>query len=163
AASTNTSANTRTTSLSRSTTRTRRQSRSLSRTNASRWSRPTPERPHRSHEKPTRARNTTSAEHSRQPPKGGDLSDRSASSVDRLALDRSHERKPLERDRRRTLYRQLNTQQAALCREFALDPERELSIKVVCECGLADCLTPIEMPLSEFEAVRAVPGWWVVS
>ena len=94
---------------------------------------------------------------------GGDLSDRSASSADRLALDRSHERKPLERDRRRTLYRQLNTQQAALCREFALDPERELSIKVVCECGLADCMTPIEMPLSEFEAVRAVPGWWVVS
>ena len=69
-----------------------------------------------------------------------------------------------ERERReRSLYRELNAQKAALCKEFARDLDRELAIRVICECGLAHCMRPIEMPLFEFEAVEAMPLWWVVS
>jgi len=34
---------------------------------------------------------------------------------------------------------------------------------VFCECGSDECMTPIEMTLAEYQAVRAGPTRWVIS
>jgi hypothetical protein len=39
----------------------------------------------------------------------------------------------------------------------------DATIVLICECGVERCLTPVEMTLSEYEAVRAGQGRWVVS
>jgi hypothetical protein len=34
---------------------------------------------------------------------------------------------------------------------------------VVCECGSADCVRPVSVTRDEYEAVRAVPTWFIVA
>jgi hypothetical protein len=62
--------------------------------------------------------------------------------------------------RKRRLSREVNERVAELTKEFGLDDPPMI---VFCECGREDCLTQLaEMKLSEYEAVQAGPGRWVV-
>lgn len=66
--------------------------------------------------------------------------------------------------RHRTLLREVNERIFALTHEFAPSPDGDdLPIMVFCECGIDGCMTPIEMTVPEYEAVREAPGRWVVS
>lgn len=65
--------------------------------------------------------------------------------------------------RSRSLHREVNERVVELIKHFALDGALDSPMQAFCECGLERCLTPIEMTLSEYEAVRAGPGRWVVS
>jgi hypothetical protein len=61
------------------------------------------------------------------------------------------------------LRRDVNERVVELTKEFARDAENDPAVIVFCECGREDCLTRLaEMKLSEYEAVRAGPGRWVV-
>jgi len=70
----------------------------------------------------------------------------------------------LERElRSRRLHREVNERVAQLTTQFARDLASDPSIIVFCECGRESCITQLaEMKLSEYEAVRARPGRWVV-
>ena len=74
-----------------------------------------------------------------------------------------HEKGLGREQRKRSLYRELNERIVELYKELALDSYPNAPIGVVCECGLAGCMRPIEIPFSEFEAIRAGPTRWVVS
>jgi hypothetical protein len=65
--------------------------------------------------------------------------------------------------RSRSLHREVNERLVELIKQFALDGALDSPMQAFCEGGLERCLTPIEMTLSEYEAVRAGPGRWVVS
>ena len=65
--------------------------------------------------------------------------------------------------RHRALLREVNERIFALTQEFALNPGGDLPIMVFCECGTDNCMTPIEMTVPEYEAVREAAGRWVVS
>lgn len=64
----------------------------------------------------------------------------------------------------RRLHREVNKRIAELTERYALDGATDAPMIAVCECGSEDCMTPIEVMLSEYEAtVRAGPGRWAVS
>ena len=63
----------------------------------------------------------------------------------------------------RRLSREVNERISVLNRQFALDASGDLPVIVFCECGREDCMTPVEMTLSEYEAVRKGSDRWVVS
>lgn len=72
--------------------------------------------------------------------------------------------KELEREhRRRSIHREVNERIAELIKRFSRNDAGDPSMMVVCECGIDDCMASIEMRLSEYEAVRAGTGRWVVS
>jgi hypothetical protein len=61
------------------------------------------------------------------------------------------------------LRRDVNERVVELTKEFARDAENDPALIVFCECGREDCITQLaKMKLSEYEAVRAGPGRWVV-
>jgi hypothetical protein len=61
------------------------------------------------------------------------------------------------------LRREVNERVVELTKQFARDAENDPAMIAFCECGRDDCLTRLaEMKLSEYEAVRAGPGRWVV-
>jgi hypothetical protein len=61
------------------------------------------------------------------------------------------------------LRRDVNQRVVELTKEFARVAENDPALIVFCECGREDCVTQLaEMKLSEYEAVRAGPGRWVV-
>jgi hypothetical protein len=62
------------------------------------------------------------------------------------------------------LRRDVNERVVELTKKFARDAENDPALIVFCECAREDCLTRLaEMKLSEYEAVRAGPGRWVVA
>jgi hypothetical protein len=61
------------------------------------------------------------------------------------------------------LRRDVNERIVELTKQFARDAEDDPALIVFCECAREDCLTRLaEMSMSEYEAVRARPGRWVV-
>ena len=64
--------------------------------------------------------------------------------------------------RSRRLRRDVNERIAELTNQFAPDATSPPLI-LFCECGREHCATPVEMTLSEYQAVRAGVGRWVVS
>lgn len=62
----------------------------------------------------------------------------------------------------RTLRREVNERIAALIDGFYTKAEEPV-MTVFCECGSQECMTPIEMSLAEYQAVRAGPTRWVIS
>jgi hypothetical protein len=59
--------------------------------------------------------------------------------------------------------RDVNERVVELTKQFARDAEDDPAMIAFCECGRDDCLMRLaEMKLSEYEAMRAGPGQWVV-
>ena len=65
--------------------------------------------------------------------------------------------------RGRSLNREVNDRIRALTRQYAFHVAGDLPMTVFCECGREDCMTPVDMTLAEYEAVREGPDRWVVS
>jgi hypothetical protein len=62
----------------------------------------------------------------------------------------------------RILRREVNERIAELIEVFD-DKAEESVMTVFCECGSEECMTPIEMTLAEYRAVRAGATRWVIS
>ena len=65
--------------------------------------------------------------------------------------------------RSRSIRRDVNERIAQLARGFPRDAADDPTMTVFCECGTEDCTAPIEMTVSEYQAVRLGPTRWVVS
>jgi hypothetical protein len=81
--------------------------------------------------------------------------------------DRSHWKGPKmtaqERElQSRSLRREVNERIAELIEAFHSETEVPV-MTVFCECGSEGCMAPIEMTLTEYQAVRAAPTRWVIS
>jgi hypothetical protein len=58
-----------------------------------------------------------------------------------------------------SIFRQVNEQIETLNRDFAADAR---TMTVICECASGDCTERLEIPVSEYEKVRADPLRYIV-
>ena len=57
------------------------------------------------------------------------------------------------------VFREVNERLKEIGESFSLVAERA---DFICECGNATCAEPIQMPLDEYERVRANPTWFAI-